>query len=95
VPPAAPTVTKTGFQACWLREPGIDAPWGGPDLRLAALTQHLADVEAVMHATQDETARVKARLVEVETALANVAQCGLDAGDRDALDRLRRMIGTA
>lgn len=32
------------------------------------------------------------RLVAIETALANISQGGLDAGDREALDRLRAML---
>ncbi len=27
--PGAPKITTTGFQGCWIREQGIDAPWGG------------------------------------------------------------------
>lgn len=32
------------------------------------------------------------RLTAIETALANISQGGLDAGDREALDRLRAML---
>ena len=33
------------------------------------------------------------QVIELQTALANVSQGGLDAGDRDALDRLKVFIG--
>ena len=71
-------------------EPGYAAPYalGGDtaalEQRLAALAQHLADVEAVMHETQNETARVRA-LAE------SISGAGLDAGDRAVLDYLKGM----
>ena len=37
--------------------------------------------------------QIEQRLTAIETALANISQGGLDAGDREALDRLRTMIG--
>lgn len=72
-------------------EPGYSAPYqlGGStealEQRLAALATHLADVEAVMHETQNETARVRA-LAE------SIGGESLSAGDREALDRLRALL---
>ena len=37
--------------------------------------------------------QLELRLTMIETALANISQGGLDAGDREALDRLRILIG--
>jgi hypothetical protein len=88
--PIGASVTKTGFQGMWTRLPGIDAPWGGADI--GALAQHLADVEAVMHLTQDAGVRLGWRIDAIESALGNLSSGGLDAGDRDALNRLRAML---
>jgi hypothetical protein len=48
-----------------------------------------------MHETQNETARVKAeatqRLDALETALGNVGAGGLDAGDREALEWVKKV----
>ena len=35
---------------------------------------------------------IEQRLTAIETALANISQGGLDAADREALDRLRAML---
>lgn len=45
--PGAPKVTQTGFQACYLRESGVDDPWGEPRLlaRIDDLERRLRALE--------------------------------------------------
>lgn len=85
--PGAPQVTTSGFQGCWIEVPGVDVPYTG----VQQLAAHLADVEAVMHATQDVTVRLGWRIDAIETALGNLSASGLEAGDREALEWVKRV----
>jgi hypothetical protein len=73
-------------------EPGYSAPFVLGNTQalaatVAALAQHLSDVESVMHETQNETARVRALAESIATG------AGLSEDDRKALDGLKRLMG--
>lgn len=78
----------TGFQGVWCRIPNTDAPYTNDTSPLAA---HLADVEAVMHETQNATTRLGWRIDAIETALGTLSSGGLDADDRAALEWVKQV----
>lgn len=79
VPKGVPHVTNTGFQGVRCRIDNIDAPWS---LGTATDPALVARIAALEHAV----AQQQQQLVEIQTALGNVASGGLSAADRSNLD---------
>lgn len=49
--PGAPKVTTTGWQGSWIREPGIDEPWGESSGLAAAIAQLQQQIDALKSAS--------------------------------------------
>jgi len=79
IPKGVAYATETGYQGMRCRIPGVDDPWSaGTDPRYDALASQLGALGQ--------------RITAIETALGNVVSGGLEAADREALDRLRALL---
>lgn len=85
IPVGVPYLTKEGFQGVWIREPNVDAPYAIGDLSV-----RMEQVEAEINRLQ----RIAAEQQELISALGSMGGA-LDAGDREALDRLKEMCRIA